>query len=223
MSRKSKTSTNKSKRNRKGLRIRIQKDQVVASQPMPGRLPSQIKVPNQVGRRFTVRQVWGTILAVATLIGVPAALLTLLPRITVTPSDPVDPANSLSASFTIANNNFIPLRHVTAYVSVGQIVSTGHDLDPSFIPGFKNRLFLDRWQNHYLGVDEKFTITPNDIIHKDQASDADIAIAVEYHVWILPWSNEKTFRFRTERQSDGKVYWYSAPMDWGTRKGLSYP
>jgi hypothetical protein len=126
-------------------------------------------------------------------------------------SDPVDPDNSLSASFTITNNNFIPLRGVTARIGIGQIFGTGAgDIDRTFVPSYKTSITMPKWENHSLDMDDKFTITPNDLLHV-HAGEAQIAIIVVYRPWFLPWKRQKVFRFETKKQSDERLYWYSVP------------
>jgi len=151
-------------------------------------------------------------LAIATLVGGIAAALVFLPRISVVPSDPVDAANPFSASFTIANNNFIPLRQVVASLGVGQIAGEPRELDPNFHPSFESRLTMPAWGNHALDMDERFTITLSDMFNWPHVNAADIAIVVSYKPWILPLRREKVFRFITKRQTNRRLYWYSLPV-----------
>ncbi len=153
-------------------------------------------------------------LGLATLLGGVVSALTLLPRVSVTPSDPVDPTNTFSASFTISNNNFIPLRHVDAGIGIWQML--GKDVQPQevqkIVP-FEDVMPFERaeWRNHNLDMDERFTITPNELF-TGHVTLADIGIIVTYQPWILPWSRKRIFRFKTVRQSDGTLHWYSEPM-----------
>ena len=156
-------------------------------------------------------------IAVAVITGIPVLLglivgiLTLLPRISVTASDPVDPNDTLSASFTISNNNFIPLRHVSAALGVEQIQPFGVPLD-SHIPRYKNGGFVrTAWSNHSLDMDDKFTVTPSDLFKFKAPREASIAIDVFYQPWVLPWRREKIFRFDTHKNANGTFSWYSLP------------
>jgi hypothetical protein len=149
------------------------------------------------------------LLGIATLLG---GATVVLPRPTVTPSDPVDPDNPMSASFTIINTNFVPLRRVSASIAIGEVVSRGHELDPNWIPNWSSRMAIPEWSNHSLAMDDRFTITPGDVFGGNWGQ-ADIAIVVIYRPWIFPIDREKLFHFRTHRQSNGHLYWYSIPMD----------
>jgi hypothetical protein len=158
--------------------------------------------------------VWRWLLAAATLIGGFAALVTFLPRVSVSRSEPVDPSNPFSASFTITNESFIPLRDVGAAMGLGQIVTEPAGMS-RFKPDFSSRITSEDWNGHALQMDEKFTITPSTIFALApgaQLSGADVVIAVTYRPWILPFKREKLSRFVTHRQTNGRLYWYSAPL-----------
>jgi hypothetical protein len=149
-----------------------------------------------------------SVLAIATILG---GVAVVLPRPSVTPNDPVDPSNPMSASFTVTNSSIIPLRHVTAYVAIGQVANISAKLDPNFEPTFTSRLFRPEWRDHTLDMDERFTITPADVFGSGWG-EADIAIGVIYRPWFFPMTREKNFRFKTHRQTNGSLYWYSVPM-----------
>jgi hypothetical protein len=160
--------------------------------------------------------VFPLLLALATLLGGFAALVTFLPRISVSPSDPVDPANPFSSSFTITNANIVPLREVTALLGIGQIATEPAQNRPNFVPTFTSRLTMPNWKDHVLSMDEKFTITLADAFGLPpgvRLSGGDIAIVITYKPWFLPFRREKVFRFITHRQSNGILYWYSQPLD----------
>ena len=167
----------------------------------------------QTRRRISVLEI---ILALATLVGGVAAALVFLPRISVVPADPVDSSNPFSASFTITNTNFIPLRDVNVSLGVGQISTEPAQLDPNFNPSFETRFSTGpEWSNHELQMDERFTITPTDSVRigpPARLSGADIAIVVSYKPWFLPLRREKIFRFIAKKQTNGQFYWYSLPM-----------
>ncbi len=100
--------------------------------------------------------------------------------------------------------------------AVGQVQgSDGKPFNPNFQPSFTSRVVSPEWQNHDLGIDDKFTVTPDQVFHTVIGFGpkmADIAIVVEYRPAYLPWKLEKMFRFKTYRQTNGNLYWYSAPL-----------
>jgi hypothetical protein len=161
-----------------------------------------------------LRKILGVAISgLVTLVGLVVALLTLLPRPAVTPSDPVDPDNPLSASFTIANNNFIPLRRVSASLGIGEIQPVGKPLDPVVEYAEQGTLTPDAWIDHTLEMDDHYTITPYDVIHATGDREAAIEIVVSYNPWIMPFRRKRIFRFATHRQTNGKLYWYSLPSN----------
>jgi hypothetical protein len=157
--------------------------------------------------KFVATAISGTL----ALIGGVVAVLTLLPRISVSPTDPVDPDNPLSASFTIANNNFIPLRHVSAVLGIGEIQPVGKPLDADIAYRDQGALAPAAWSNHSLDMDDHFTVSPYDVVHAYGDREAAIQIIVSYKPWILPLDRQKRFRFQTHRQTNGKLYWYALP------------
>jgi hypothetical protein len=154
------------------------------------------------------------LLGIATLLG---GATVVLPRPTVMQTDPVDPSNPFSASFTITNTTIIPLHHVNAYFALGGITTAPLKFMPFPSPHLQERaarLNKPEWIDHTLGMDERFTITPGDIFSPPiggSIDGAEFGIVVQYRPWILPWKREKTFVFVTHRQSNGQLYWYSIP------------
>ncbi len=177
--------------------------------------PSKAKNPKNAAWMVVHKKALSALSGAMTLIGFIVAVITFYPRPTVTQSDPVDPSNPFSASFTITNNTFIPLEHVTAFLGIGQIESEPAAAIPNFHPNFSTHLVkTNDWENHYLGRDERFAITPSDIFSKGSGkiSFADVAIGITYKPWFLPWKMEKMFRFVTHKQPNG-LYWYSFPLN----------
>jgi len=129
------------------------------------------------------------------------AVITFIPRITVTPSDPADPSNPFSASFTITNTSFVPypLEQCGVMLYPGDISTEPmpfnppkvYDMDTVIARGFTKK----EWMGHTLRMDEKFTITIEDILHlhhqppylPTKLSGADIAIVVGFRPWFFPW------------------------------------
>jgi hypothetical protein len=140
-------------------------------------------VPHKTSGHHTgirARRAISWILGIATtIIGVVAVVY---PRPVVTPSEPVDPENSLSASFTVTNNNVVPLWHVSGAFSLGEL-HTAHrepptdSTDPAKPPRisinpaitlvsaakFGSDLSMPSWLNHKLNMDDGFTVIPEEL------------------------------------------------------------
>jgi hypothetical protein len=149
------------------------------------------------------------------LVGGLGALVTFLPRFSVTAGEIVDSQNTFSASFTIANLGFIQLRHVQANLGLGAFKSSSLGLlDPKANYTYKPELAASEWAIPRLNMDQTFTFTPDQVFRYTVVNDplqADIAIIVSFQPWILPWKQEKLFRFKTYKQTNGNLYWYAVP------------
>jgi len=158
------------------------------------------------------------ILAAATLIGGIAALLALLPRVTVNVSDPVDSGNPFSASATITNTGYIPLLATTPSIAINLILpqsGVGVRGAPGG-PPYASRLRTPEWIPRDLGLDDKFTIALNEFdvpIYPKELYYADVAIVVEYRLPIIHLKREKLFPLIARKQTNGRFYWYSKTVD----------
>jgi len=171
-------------------------------------------------KRPTRSLVWEALLGFATLIGIPAFVLTVLPRVAVpSPSTQIDSNNVLSVSFDISNSGLIPLNDVSARVAIGD-VGEGNDPGmhsrryPNGVPYFDVYFPLEpeEQQHHHLGLDERFTINPESQL-SGYVRSADIEIVVSYEPWIVPIHREKRFRFVAIKDRQGSTYWRSWPAD----------
>jgi hypothetical protein len=164
------------------------------------------------------RVLTGWLLGIATLIG---GAVVFLPRPTVTQGDPVDSANAFSAPFTVTNTSVIPLEHVDIGLVIGQFTTAPAKIDPSWKvdwtnPDKRTTFFKPEWKNRYLGMDDKFTVTPDDVFRingEARLGGGEIAIVVQYEPWFIPWKREKVSRFNAHQQSNGLWYWYAAPLN----------
>jgi hypothetical protein len=140
-----------------------------------------------------------------TLIGGIAALVVFLPRpIVFPPSAPVDPNNVMSASFDISNAGYIPLDDVSIRIE--------SKFKPNGAPIFDVRVVYSAWDHHYLGLDDRITINPENRLGGNIIK-ADIAVSVSYLPWIIPIRRERMFRFIAMDDGTGRTYWRSWPLD----------
>jgi hypothetical protein len=82
-----------------------------------------------------------------------------------------------------------------------------------------SRFTTPDWRAKALAMDEKYTITVDDIFRRPFLIDpptsvkyADVSIIVIYDPWFVPWHREKEFRFET-RPTAGKLFWFARPVD----------
>jgi hypothetical protein len=151
----------------------------------------------------------------AFVIGIPgvlAALLSLLPRVSVSLSDPVDPQQPFSSSVTVTNTGFIKIFAVTPYWAPHEVWGAAR-LPTSNRVGtpYLSRGHFESWGIHDLGPDEHFSFPLNEAITVpvEVLGGADIAIIVTYETPLLHLPMEKVFPYVAKRQTNGKFYWYS--------------
>jgi hypothetical protein len=160
---------------------------------------------------------------IATLAGLFLGALILFPRVVVSsPSGPMESGNIFDASLEVSNSGFIPLTDTGACLVVGRIIARpieGPNVGkgPKLRPGFRypdaekqTRACGNIWQHHNLSMDDRFTIKLTDVLSR--ASEADIAVVVNYQPWFLPWRREKSFRFIAATDSTGKIDWRAWPF-----------
>ena len=176
--------------------------------------PKQRKPPKKATKTKTKNSRLGLVLGLATLLGVPGAVFSFWPRMTVSVSEPVDVNNPFSASATITNSGMLPLNNVSAALGLKEITGT--------IMGFPNMtsttdnggyaFLLNPWMSKQrnLHPDDRFTV-PIDVLGPSPDKDfkkGEVAIAVFYHVPLLPHEFRRIFPLVAVRKSDGHIHWY---------------
>jgi hypothetical protein len=157
-----------------------------------------------------VRKLVAPILAVATLIGVPGALLVLLPRITV--EETGDFSKPASIAFITTNIGSIPLRYPAVGIFTCQVAyikepdTPPHPCNLSLIPPFAPEAKSQDWLN----TDDKITTRWEDATIVEGGAPivrANLIVNVGYYPWYLPIRLYKRFEFRSAKGSDGILYW----------------
>jgi hypothetical protein len=181
--------------------------------PTTGRYPPKKEKQRLLRKWISAHKLLACLLGIATLIG---AVIAVIPRVSLTESELADQGNSMSASFTIANSNFLPLRHVSAFLRICQAYTAPvREFLTLLIPkesctNCNLRIGHGLWSNHSLDMEDRFTITPSAVFGL-RTEAADIFIEVDYRPWFIPWDRQKCFRFRTHTQTNGDLRWYAVP------------
>ncbi len=149
------------------------------------------------------------ILGIATLLG----YAILIPRMTVTLSDPPDPKNPLSSSVTVTNTGYIPLESVGSGLAIRKLLVMG----PNGVTGGAGsedyNSILTTGEGHYLGMDDGYSFALNNLSVFQSLTpypmvSADIAIVVDYEIPIIHLRRRKTFIEFAQKQTNGNFYWY---------------
>jgi hypothetical protein len=124
----------------------------------------------------------GFVLALATLLGGIVAVVTLLPRVTATVSDPVDPTNPFSAIVTIENAGYIRLTSVEPLFGLRDM-AFGDPRYPRTIDSSSKEKYAEikstGWHPSDLGLGKKISFGLNEIWGKQpHLLTANIAILV---------------------------------------------
>ena len=125
-------------------------------------------------------------LAILGILLTAVGLIALMPSLTITPLAPTDPAQPFSVPFQITNTSFYPLNDVTVYgymhrIQVGGLIAE------------RNLMSNGNWNTKHLGRGESITIIPNFIHAPILPAEADIAIVVDYKMFVLPFIQKRHF------------------------------
>ncbi len=166
--------------------------------------------------------VWKIVGGIALAIGLPASVVTFLPRISVDVR-PIDPAEPHKTEITIANTGHVSLKNVKPAVGLCRLLikDITHLSEVGCDDKRRVRLLRDKdeWFSKQLDVDEKYSIRLDDLLEEfpilnvEKSSDfqgADITVIIGYEVWTFP--RETEFRFFTRKEKDGRLSWMQRPL-----------
>jgi hypothetical protein len=145
-------------------------------------------------------------------IGLGASLLAyseLMPRVTVTASDPAVSDEPFSTTVTIANTGSIPLEKVVYGIGLQQLGS--HDV---ILLGDHYGDVLRPDQTPVdLRTDDRFSFPLSRVIQAKNVdlTSADIAIVVIYQVPFIHWRRTRAFPMTARRNSNGTFSWDVSP------------
>jgi len=206
---------------------------------IPTKITASIRKPIKIAndRSTPVARLRATILGVATLIGVAAAVIAFWPRMTVTPSGLFDESNAYSETFTVTNTGFLAFEDVQVEIGICTIETAKHDFEvsPNNCQGGFVKIAIGGppWWTSELRRDEPFSIVlsdglnvptekyraahPNTIAGFQMMSElqaANVIVVVSFKPWPWPIATGRSFRFVAEEQSNGKIMWRAVPLSW---------
>jgi hypothetical protein len=159
----------------------------------------------------------------ATLIGGAAALLSFVPRLSVSPQAPLISANAFTAPFLVSNDGFVSLYEITATCAAKGVFYVD--------PDRPNKKLTLEWE----GADEHETggIQSPEVAHEipptgrvafhcalmnlpipgEWVRSAHILLIIKYHAPMLPFIDRyQRQRFELVRDSTGQIRWLEEPM-----------
>jgi hypothetical protein len=185
------------------------------------------------------RKLLAVVLGLATLIGVPAAIVAFWPRVSIDLLEPTDGSDPFSAPFTVTNTGIMPLRQASFFVGLCKVSVTvvgpsgrpqtinvvgtpdqpiGAATPPCITPNGA-RLTSPAWANHRLAPDEKYAGSLADMHFLDvpmrggQINEADITMIATFQPWIIPRIVKTEFRFVAVKQPNGTFRWFARTLD----------
>ncbi len=156
--------------------------------------------------------VMGIFLAVMTIIGGIVAVMTLIPRVSISINGPTDIANALSIIVTVTNNSMFSLSDVWVSLGICEIDPKSDSKKHNTCNNILTYFVPKRWHRDILSVDEKYNVPIGEIFTSGNLHYADISIRVDFYSWLWPWKFLREQRFHTKRRGDGRLDWlYGSP------------
>jgi hypothetical protein len=155
------------------------------------------------------------------LISFASAVYAFAPRLQIDVPESAEPLRPFPSSVTITNG-MLPLDRVSVFVRIcrattpdrsGKIVGSCSEASTG-----GGGITMPDWQNHRLGMDEKWTIPMGgNVPFIFEVGPADVLIVATYwpEHFPKPWFislREYPARFHTHRQPDGRVIWIRRPL-----------
>lgn len=151
---------------------------------------------------------------IGSLLSIATAVVTWFPNIVVEPFGAFDPSSTAPTQFNIKNGSIFALKDISPWL--GTCVLGFENVSPR-IEGKCDKASISGglvptfWRRESLAPGDSYTISLQDVVTPLPAApiaEADIAIAVGYRVPLTWWMQERSFRFFTKKQSDGKLCWF---------------
>jgi hypothetical protein len=159
--------------------------------------------------RRTISKSWkivaGAITLTATSLGVATGYLSLVPKISVSQNQPLDPANLFSAPFIVSNDGPLGINDV-------QILCGLKDVQAG--PGGIKNIILTSPGLHVDGMEtgERATFPCGPQINVKPLTSADVVFTVRFRPDFVPWHTTRYFRFVSEKSGE-QLFWYPQAYD----------
>ena len=155
---------------------------------------------------------WQIFVVVATLLGVLTGVLSLLPKLSISSSGPLNPKSAFTTPFTLSNEGFLSIMSVNIFCAIREAKFEG-DREIIGTEDYRSRFTTPDHAAAELKPDEKYTFSCAFLFNEDAPLiKADIAIIISYRPAWVPWRQEKVSRFVTKKSSDGRLHWFSQPI-----------
>jgi len=167
-------------------------------------------------------QIIGTVIAsLAAILGIATGYLALLPRVSVSRNEQLDPSNTFSSPFIISNDGPLPMENVRFTCG---IVDVKHENGPEILGdiNFGTAFFVLKDKNGNPAVmnfgsremmpGERSTMPSCSYPYLNPIERANIGIVVDFRLGYTPFETKRIFRFGTLKDSSGKLHWFPLPV-----------
>jgi hypothetical protein len=179
----------------------------------------------EAGRKWPIAKRTAQILsriiaALVMTLGLVTGYLSLIPRVSVSQGDLLNPAYTFSNPFIVSNGGPLPLETVTFRCGVGEAkLTNGPQVQGA--PNFGSSFFifnkngqpsLPVFNSAEMLPGERATIPYCSVPWTNPAENADIGIVVSFRIGYTPIRETRTFQFVTRKDSQGYLRWLPDPL-----------
>jgi hypothetical protein len=150
---------------------------------------------------------WKTICIVSVVLGLIVSLLSLIPNISVSTSQSLDPNDPLATPFIITNHGLLPIHSIEIRCLFNKVAT----VDNVQVMGIELGYVKPPLPILYK-YEQKTFWCPKGIKFRTPINFGDISIIVSYRPDWLMWRQIKLHRFETVRNKSGILFWYSKPL-----------
>lgn len=136
--------------------------------------------------------------------------LALVPRPVVSQVVSAMPTNLLATSFSVTNNGYLPMYNTEFSCGVINMDAKGKQkLGGGFriVKPEQRASVIKYTQSYSAKCSQNLFGFIGENSEKQPITNADIEILVSFEPWLLPWREEKSFRFTTVTGDDNKLHW----------------
>jgi hypothetical protein len=146
------------------------------------------------------KKLWTWVIGVITLAGI----VFFLPRLSVSPQEPLSPEDAFSTPFIFVNNGYLPLEITTIDCSIDQLTLAGNNK-----PNIAGAHSYSLREPIELGAGGQSLVPCLKAYHVTMPIEsAEASMNLRIKPWPLFWSYPKRFRFTALHDSQGAVHWF---------------
>jgi hypothetical protein len=170
---------------------------------------------------WTLKWLWRATVFFGFWLGIVTGYLALLPRVSVSQNEQLDPSNTFSSPFIISNDGPLPMENVRFTCG---IVDVKHENGPEMVgdANFGTTFFVLKDKNGKPSVmnfgslemmpGERSTMPSCSYPWLNPIENADVGIVVDFRIGYSFFSTRRIFRFGTLKDSAGKLHWFPLPI-----------